>query len=185
MTQKEFYKIFLEYGDISSAKIEYDENGISKGYGYIYYYTEESAEKAKINLNGKSFYGKPLNIVNLITQKRNKGNTITLFVLNIPYNAKEEEIRNIFEKFGIIVNINVTNKGFAYVTYLNVESASCCIDEMKRNPISFPSFPSLVVKYASTKEERESNRNYLSNVRKDENIENNLYIQFVLIYPSC
>ena len=39
MSQKEFYKIFLEYGDIVSGKIEYDENGESKGFGYIYYYT--------------------------------------------------------------------------------------------------------------------------------------------------
>ena len=47
MTQMEFYNIFIKYGDISSGKIEYDENGISKGYGYIYYYDESSAEKAK------------------------------------------------------------------------------------------------------------------------------------------
>lgn len=47
MTQKEFYNEFLKYGDIVSGKIEYDENGISKGFGYIYYYTEESAEEAK------------------------------------------------------------------------------------------------------------------------------------------
>ena len=35
MTQKEFYNIFLQYGDIVSGKIEYDESGISKGFGYI------------------------------------------------------------------------------------------------------------------------------------------------------
>ena len=49
MTQSEFYKLFLKYGDIVSAKIEYDENGISKGFGYIYYYKEDSAEDAKKN----------------------------------------------------------------------------------------------------------------------------------------
>ena len=70
MSQKEFYEKFLEYGDIVSGKIEYDENGISKGFGYIYYYTEESAENAKNNLNGKFFYGKALDIVNLIPGKK-------------------------------------------------------------------------------------------------------------------
>ena len=49
MSQKEFYQKFLEYGDIVSGKIEYDQNGVSKGFGYIYYYDEESAEKAKKN----------------------------------------------------------------------------------------------------------------------------------------
>ena len=70
MSQKEFYEKFLEYGDIVSGKIEYDENGISKGFGYIYYYTEESAENAKKNLSGKFFYGKALDIVNLIPGKK-------------------------------------------------------------------------------------------------------------------
>ena len=181
MSQKEFYKIFLEYGDITSAKIEYDENGISKGYGYIYYYSEEAAENAKENLNGKEFYGKAINIVNLIPQKKNKGNNITLFVLNIPNNSTENDIKNIFEKFGNIVNINVTNKGFAYVTYSNLESASNCLSQMKKNPISFPGCPNVVVKYASTKEERESNRNFLSNIKNEIA---NLNIQFILIYPT-
>ena len=69
MTQMEFYNIFIKYGDISSGKIEYDENGISKGYGYIYYYDESSAEKAKENLNNKEFYGKNIKVVNLIPGK--------------------------------------------------------------------------------------------------------------------
>ena len=47
MTQKEFDNIFLKFGEVESAKIEYDENGISKGFGYIYYSTENEAEEAK------------------------------------------------------------------------------------------------------------------------------------------
>ena len=181
MSQKEFYKIFLEYGDISSAKIEYDENGISKGYGYIYYYNEQDAENAKKNLNEKKFYGKPINICNLIPQKKNKGNNITLFVLNIPNNSNENDIKKIFEKFGNVININVTNKGFAYVTYSNLESASNCLSQMKKNPISFPGCPNVVVKFASTKEERESNKNFFKNVK---NNFTNFNIQFTLIYPN-
>ena len=185
MSQKEFYKIFLEFGDVSSGKIEYDENGISKGYGYIYYYDEESAENAKKSLNGKLFYGKPLNICNLIPQKRNKSNLITLFVLNIPNNVKESELKPIFEKFGTVVNVNITNKGFAYVSYSNLESASKCLSELKHNPISFPGCSNVVVKFASTKEERESNRNYLSNNNKNEEMKNaNLNVQFTLYFPT-
>ena len=70
MSQKEFYEKFLVYGDIVSGKLEYDENGISKGFGYIYYYKEESAEEAKKNINGKKFYDKSLEIVNLIPGKK-------------------------------------------------------------------------------------------------------------------
>ena len=185
MTQKEFYNIFLEYGDIVSGKIEYDENGISKGFGYIYYYTEESAEDAKKNLNGKSFFGKPLEIVNLIPGKKNKSNTITLFVLNIPNDVDEEKLTQIFEQFGPVSNISVNNRGFAYVSYNNFDSASKCLNQMKINPISFPGLPNVVVKYASSKEERESNRNFMkNNFDSNDIIHSNLNIQFNYLYVN-
>ena len=185
MTQKEFYNIFLEYGDIVSGKIEYDENGISKGFGYIYYYTEESAEDAKKNLNGKSYFGKPLEIVNLIPGKKNKSNTITLFVLNIPNDVDEEKLTQIFEQFGPVSNISVNNRGFAYVSYNNFDSASKCLNQMKMNPISFPGLPNVVVKYASSKEERESNRNFMNNnFDSNDIIHSNLNIQFNYLYMN-
>ena len=174
MTQKEFYKIFLEYGDIVSGKIEYDENGISKGFGYIYYYSEESAEEAKKSLNGKSYYGKNIEIVNLIPGKKNK-NTITLFVLNIPSDISEDKLNSIFEQFGPISNISI-KRGFAYVSYIIFESASKCLNQMKIRPISFPGLPNVVVKFASSKEERESHKNF------DKNANSNFNIQFNYLY---
>ena len=183
MTQKEFYNIFLEYGDIVSGKIEYDENGISKGFGYIYYYTEESAEEAKKQLNGKCFFGKPLEIVNLIPGKKNKSNTITLFVLNIPNDVDKDKLTHIFEQFGPVSNISVYNKGFAYVSYNNIDSASKCLNQMKMNPISFPGLPNIVVKYASSKEERESNRNFMNNnYDRNDPVNSNLNVQFNYLY---
>ena len=183
MTQKEFYKIFLEYGDIVSGKIEYDEKGVSKGFGYIYYYKEESAENAKKNLNGKSFFGKALEIVNLIPGKKNKSNNITLFVLNLPNDITEEKVREIFEKFGPISYISVKNKGYAYISYTNYDSASKCLNQMKTNPISFPGLPKVVVKNSISKEEREANRNFISNnFNKNNFLVANLNIQFNYLY---
>ena len=182
MTQKEFYNIFLKFGDIVSGKIEYDENGISKGFGYIYYYTEESAEEAKKKLNGESFFGKQLEIVNLIPGKKNKSNTITLFVLNLPNDITEEKLNSIFGQFGPISNISINSKGFAYISYNNLESASKCLVQMKTNPISFPGLPNIVVKNATTKEERESNRNFISNNFGNAFNQSNLCIQFNYLY---
>ena len=183
MSQKEFYQKFLEYGDIVSGKIEYDQNGISKGFGYIYYYDEESAEKAKQNLNGKIFYGKALEIVNLIPGKKSKSNAITLFVLNIPNNITDKEIAPIFEQFGPVSNISVNQKGFAYISYNNFDSATKCLRQMKLDPISFPGMPNIVVKYASSKEEREANKIFNKN-NNDSYFygKNNLNIQFNCLY---
>jgi len=182
MSQKEFYEKFLVYGDIVSGKIEYDENGISKGFGYIYYYTEESAENAKKNLNGKFFYGKALEIVNLIPGKKTKTNSITLFVLNIPNNITEKDLGDIFEKFGPVSNISVNQKGFAYISYANFEGATQCLKELKTNPISFPGLPDVVVKFASSKEERDANKNFIKNNENYNYGMNNLNVQFNSLY---
>ena len=183
MSQKEFYQKFLEFGDVVSAKIEYDSNGVSKGFGYIYYYDEESAEKAKKNMNGKLFYGKPLEIVNLIPGKKTKSNAITLFVLNIPNTITDKELSTLFEQFGPVSNISVNRKGFAYVSYNNFDSATKCLREMKLNPISFPGMPNIVVKYASSKEEREANKNFNQNNNDDYLYgKTNLNVQFNCLY---
>ena len=185
MTQKEFYKLFLEYGDVSSGKIEYDENGISKGFGYIYYFNEESAEEAKKNLNGKEFFGKAMEVVNLIPGKKNKSNIITLFVLNLPNDISKEKLSSIFEQFGPVSNISVYPKGFAYVSYNNFDSASKCLVQMKANPISFPGLKPVVVKKAISKEERESNKNFmLNNFDRNNYNENKYCIQFNLLLYS-
>ena len=163
MSQCEFYNIFLKYGDISSGKIEYDKNGISKGFGYIYYYNKESAEKAKNELNNKEFYGKKIQIVNLIPTKSKKfNNNVTIFILNLPSNVNKEEIKSIFGKYGKIIDISLTDKGYAFIKYNSIEEATACIYDIKNHPICFSGLSNLVVKLAKTKEEREANK-YLNN----------------------
>jgi polyadenylate-binding protein len=50
ITAKEFFKIFEEYGEVKSSKLEVDENGHSKGYGYILYNDAKAAQLAKNKL---------------------------------------------------------------------------------------------------------------------------------------
>jgi polyadenylate-binding protein len=53
LSAKDFYKLFEEYGDIKSCKLEFDENGVSKGYGYVLFNEGAAAEGAK---NALVFY---------------------------------------------------------------------------------------------------------------------------------
>ena len=158
LNQKEFYDIFLKYGDIFSGKIEYDDNGKSKGYGYIYYYNELSAENAKNDLNGKEFYGKKIQIEYFNPNRIKKNDDLTLFVQNLPSNITEKDIENIFGKYGKIININLSNKYNAYITYQDHNSVSKCLIDIKKNPISFSGLPEIIVKHAISKEERDSSK---------------------------
>ena len=184
ITQKEFYNIFLKYGDIESAKLEYDENGVSKGYGYIYYSNEKEAEEAKKNLNGKEIKGKQLNIVNLVYSNNNQGKNLTLFVVNFPLNFTDIDLRKLFEKYGNIIYASVikdqmgNSKGVGFITFSNFEETSKCISDTKTNQITFPGLPPLCVKYATKKEEREKRANFTNN----NNSSDEYKVQFNLLY---
>jgi polyadenylate-binding protein len=49
---------FAQFGQIISCKIELDRNNESKGYGYIQFATQESAEKAIQRVNNMLLVGK-------------------------------------------------------------------------------------------------------------------------------
>lgn len=185
VSQKEFYQLFLKYGEIDSAKIEYDENGTSKGYGYIYYNTVEGAEEAKKNLNKKEFHGKIMEIVNLIPFKSKTFNNNALFIMNFPVDFQESDLRQLFEKYGEVKYVSITrdklgnSRGFGIITFDNFESTSRCIADTKANQISFPGLPPLVVKFAAKKEDRE--RKNLGNLPMNYDL---LKMQFFLCYST-
>jgi polyadenylate-binding protein len=53
-------EMFAACGQVTSAKVEVKENGISKGFGYVIFSTPEEATKAITEMNGKTFGSKPL-----------------------------------------------------------------------------------------------------------------------------
>lgn len=58
---------FSEFGNVLSCKVELDENGVSKGYGYIQFQTQEAADLAIQKVNGKLIANKPVyNIFSII-----------------------------------------------------------------------------------------------------------------------
>lgn len=44
-TEKEFEQLFNQFGNVFSSKISLDENGVSRGYGYVQYEDKEAAQK--------------------------------------------------------------------------------------------------------------------------------------------
>ena len=185
VSQKEFYQLFLQYGEIDSAKIEYDENGNSKGFGYIYYSSVEGAEKAKENLNQKEYKGKILDIVNLIPLKSKSFNNTSLFVMNFPHDFNENNLKKLFEKYGEVKYVSINrdqngnSKGFGIISFNNFESTSQCLADTKINQISFPGLPPLVVKYAARKEDREKKNNFGPSMNIDY-----LKVQFNLCFAT-
>lgn len=73
MTDEELQETFSEFGEIVSAIIVKDRiSGRSRGFGFVEFSEEESAQSAKEALNGKSVKGRALKIDEARDQQRSQ-----------------------------------------------------------------------------------------------------------------
>jgi polyadenylate-binding protein len=129
---REFYEKFSEFGDIVSAKLCEDEEGNHLGYGYVNYYSKESAEKAIKNLNEKEVWaGLKLEVAHF--QRKNErlqsmSVNKNLYVKNLPHEYNEESVKSLFCKYGTVtwtkVYLDEQGRKSAIVSYDNEQSAN-------------------------------------------------------------
>jgi RNA recognition motif-containing protein len=129
---REFYEKFADFGDIVSAKLCEDEEGIHLGYGYVNYYNKESADNAIQALNDKEVWpGQVLEVAHF--QKKNErlqslSVNKNLYVKNLPVEFNEENVKSFFVKYGTVtwtkVYLDEQNRKSAIVSYDNESSAN-------------------------------------------------------------
>ena len=140
---REVFELFNKYGEIISIKVCEDEDGNLLGYGYINYYSIDSAENAIKDLNKKNVWGCVLEVEHF--QKKNErlqsnlGNN-SIYIKNIPDSIKDEnDLKNLFKKFGEITwsKIFSDNNGrrFAIIVFITTENALKAKEEMNDKKI--------------------------------------------------
>lgn len=71
VADEELEAAFAEFGEIISATVVTDRvSGRSRGFGFVEFADEESAEKAKAELNGKEIKGRAIRIDDAREQRR-------------------------------------------------------------------------------------------------------------------
>ena len=70
------------------------------------------------------------------------GETATLYVGNLPYRANEDAVRELFQKFGVVVNVRLMKdrqtgrrRGFGFVELSDDNEANTAISEMHETDI--------------------------------------------------
>lgn len=141
---KALHDTFVAFGNILSCKVAQDENGNSKGYGFVHYETDEAAQQAIKHVNGMLLNEKKVYVGHHIPKKDRqskfeemKANFTNVYVKNISPDVNEDQFRELFEKFGDVTSSSLArdnetgkSRGFGFVNYTTHEAAAQAVDDL-------------------------------------------------------
>lgn len=140
---KAMYDTFSAFGNILSCKVVTDEQGASKGYGFVHFETEEAAMQAIEKVNGMLLNGRKVYVGKFISQKEREKlmgeklkRFMNVFVKNFGDDMTDEDLKKLFIPYGNITSSKVMidehgkSKGFGFVSYDNPECAEKAVNEV-------------------------------------------------------
>jgi polyadenylate-binding protein len=152
--EKTLEKDFGKFGKITSCVIQKDENGESRGFGFINFENSDDAHLAVESMHEKEYHGKQLYVSRaqkksereeelrkqyerLREEKLNKYQGVNLYIKNLDDSIDDERLRQEFSQFGTITSAKVmrdekTNisKGFGFVCFSSPDEATKAVAEM-------------------------------------------------------
>jgi polyadenylate-binding protein len=152
--EKTLEKDFEKFGKITSCVIQKDENGKSRGFGFINYENSDEAHLAVESMHEKEYHGKHLYVSRaqkksereeelrkqyerLREEKLNKYQGVNLYIKNLDDSIDDERLRQEFSPYGTITSAKVmrdekTNisKGFGFVCFSSPDEATKAVSEM-------------------------------------------------------
>ena len=180
MSQEEFEQLFAKYGKVTSALLSIDEEGKSKGFGFVNYENHEEAQKAVDELHDSEHYGKKLFVSRAQKkaereeelrrsyeqakmEKLSKYQGVNLYIKNLEDDVDDEKLRVEFEPFGTVTSCKVmcdekgTSKGFGFVCFSSPDEATKAVAEMNNKMIgSKPLYVSIAQRREDRRQQLES-----------------------------
>jgi len=180
VTQEEFEEMFNRFGKVTSALIQLDEAGNSKGFGFVNFETHDEAQLAVDNLHDTEVGGKKLFVSRAQkkaereeelrrsyeqakTERLSKYAGVNLYIKNLEDDVDDEKLRTEFEPFGAITSCKVMrdekgiSKGFGFVCFSSPDEATKAVAEMNNKMIgSKPLYVSLAQRREVRRQQLES-----------------------------
>ncbi|XP_021290613.1 polyadenylate-binding protein 2-like [Herrania umbratica] len=138
---KALHDTFSAFGNILSCKVATDSSGQSKGYGFVQFDNEESAQKAIEKLNGMLLNDKQV-YVGPFVRKQERDTAISktkfnnVYVKNLSESTSDEDLKNIFGEFGTITSAVVMrepdgkSKCFGFINFENADDAARAVESL-------------------------------------------------------
>ena len=143
---KVLFDTFSIFGNIVSCKVVTDDEGNSKGFGFVHFETKEAAKSAIEKVNGNAINKQVVYVSQFVNDtRRNAARKWTnLYVKNIPKNWSEEDLAKRFETCGKIASLLIKkdpegkSKGFGFVDYEEHESAKDAVEKIDGTEVPIP-----------------------------------------------
>jgi polyadenylate-binding protein len=180
MSQAEFEQLFSHFGAVTSALISIDEEGKSKGFGFVNYERHEEAQAAVDMLHDSEHYGRKIFVARAQKkaereqelrssyeqakmEKLSKYQGVNLYIKNLEDDVDDDKLRVEFEVFGAVTSCKVmrddkgTSKGFGFVCFSTPDEATKAVAEMNNKMIgSKPLYVSLAQRREVRRQQLES-----------------------------
>lgn len=134
---------FAAFGNVLSCKVATDENGRSRGYGFVHYETAEAADTAIKSVNGMLLNDKKVYVGHYIPKKERqaqiaeqKAQFTNIYVKNLDPEVTDDEFNELFSKFGTVTSAVVqrdeegNSKGFGFVNFESHDAAQVAVDAL-------------------------------------------------------
>ncbi|KAH9946093.1 polyadenylate binding protein [Epithele typhae] len=180
VTQDEFVELFEQFGKVTSAVVQVDDEGRSRGFGFVNFDTHEEAAKAVEVLHDSEHHGRKLFVSRAQKkaereeelrksyeqakmEKMSKYQGVNLYIKNLEDEVDDDHLRQVFEPFGSITSAKVmrdekgTSKGFGFVCFSSPDEATKAVAEMNNKMIgSKPLYVSLAQRREVRRQQLES-----------------------------
>ncbi|KAA8518658.1 hypothetical protein F0562_016132 [Nyssa sinensis] len=156
-------EMFQKFGNIWSCKVVMSEDGKSKGYGFVQFESEESANAAIEKLNGSTVDGKQMYVGKFVKRSDRAlpspdAKYTNLYMKNLDPDVTEELLKEKFSEFGKILSLaiskdeNGSSRGFGFVNFDSPDDARQAMEAMNGSQLGSKV---LYVARAQKKAERE------------------------------
>ncbi|XP_028763917.1 polyadenylate-binding protein 3 [Neltuma alba] len=162
---KALHDTFAAFGTVLSCKVAVDSSGQPKGYGFVQFENEESAQNAIKQLNGMLINDKQVYVGLFVRrQERARANGspkfTNVYVKNFSETYTDEDLKQLFGPYGAITSAvvmkdaNGKSRCFGFVNFQSPESAAAAVERLNGTTVNDDKV--LYVGRAQKKAEREA-----------------------------
>jgi polyadenylate-binding protein len=137
---KALHDTFASFGTVLSCKIALDCNGQSRGFGFVQFDNDVSAQNAIEKLDGMLINEKKVYVGLFIRHQERSGNGsanfTNVYVKNFSGTYTDEDLKKLFDTFGVITSAVVmkddsgNSKCFGFVNFQSSDAAAAAVEQL-------------------------------------------------------